>query len=94
MKCEHENYDDYFEVCTDCKMTKEEIDELLEDIVKSTIRKEVMKDLEDRLKQEVEYESTKDESVLGDGWTTDYREGFADGLSRALEIVQWEFIGE
>jgi hypothetical protein len=23
--CEHANYDDYFEMCTDCKATKEEI---------------------------------------------------------------------
>lgn len=47
----------------------------------------------DKLKQlildEVNYEENKDESVRGKDWTNDYKEGFIDGLKRALELINY-----
>ena len=38
-----------------------------------------------------EYERNKDEAVRPEGWTSDYTNGYADGLLRAVEIIeeQW-----
>lgn len=37
---------------------------------------------------QAEYEATKDDSVRGTGWTDEYREGFVDGVKRAIEIIE------
>lgn len=37
---------------------------------------------------QAEYEATKDDSVRGTDWTDEYKEGFVDGLKRAIEIVE------
>ena len=40
------------------------------------------------IKDEIDYEGGKDVSVKGKDWTDDCKEGFIDGLKRALELLE------
>ena len=41
-----------------------------------------------KLSFQAEYEATKDDSVRGADWTDEYKEGFIDGVRRAIEIIE------